>query len=41
MALMYTFLLDQLLAYIVSNITMLEFGSEGPSHQLVALRQIS
>ena len=41
LAVMYPFSLDQSLAYIVSKSTMLEFRSEGPSHQVVALRQIS
>ena len=41
LAVMYPFLLDQSLAYIVSKSTMLEFRSEGPSHQFVALREIS
>lgn len=41
LAVMYPFLLDQSLAYIVSKSAMLEFRSEGPSHQFVALRQIS
>jgi len=36
---MYPFLLEQSLAYIVSKCPMLDLRSEGPSHQFVALRQ--
>lgn len=41
LAVLYPFPLDQSLAYIVSKSTQLEFRSEGPSHQFVAMRQTS
>jgi hypothetical protein len=39
MAVIYPFLLDQPLGYLASNSPMLEVRSEGPSNQLVALRE--
>lgn len=39
MAVIYPFILDQPLGYLASNSPMLEVRSEGPSNQLVALRE--
>jgi len=39
MALLYPFLLDQPLAYVIANSEKLELRSEGPSQQFVALRE--
>ena len=39
MAVMYPFVLDQPLGYLISNSPMLEVRSEGPSNQFVALRE--
>ena len=38
-AVLYPFVLDQRLGYLVSNSPMLEVRSEGPSNQFVALRE--
>lgn len=38
LAVIYPFVLDQSLGYVVSNSPMLELRSEGPSNQFVALR---
>jgi hypothetical protein len=40
MAAIYPFVLDQPLAYVISNCPTLELRSEGPSNQFVALREI-
>ena len=39
MAVIYPFVLDQSLAYVISNYPTLELRSEGSSNQFVALRE--